>query len=161
MKNAHPVDEEHMAPAPVTHQSVEGCSTEQPSPMLGDTYEAADAYERAYAEWLKAYASQASRTWRIYFHQNDESAPTIQPSEKIGAIRHIFNGMRHFTFFPHTEVRIRWRPTSDWDAQFSDWVAVGSDLYRAIRKYRIDSSLAESNSTPVSATGVTTRPRAS
>jgi hypothetical protein len=164
MKDVHPVDEEHMAAVPGTNQSVKKCSTEQPNSILCHINETAYAYELAYAEWLKAYAHQFGRTCRICLRKNDESASAIEQNwqrKKIGVIQHVFNGMKHFAFFPHTEVQIRWKPMSDGDAIFNDWVAIGSDLYSAIRKYRIDSSLGESNSIPVDSPGVTARSRAS
>jgi len=148
MKPARVVDQMHMAPAPakIEQTTEQGCIRPHPAP--------ASAYEAAYAEWLESYSNQSSRTWRVW-SPNPEGEPVEEGEpieydcafDKTGVLRHIFNGLKHCTFSPLTEVRIHPRLASDWDALFSDWAAVGSDLYYAIRKYRISSSLVTPEST--------------
>ena len=56
-----------------------------------------------------------------------------------GTFSSLCHAWKSFAFFPHTKT-IKVSLPSDWDAIASDWAVVGSDLYQALQKYKMNSA---------------------
>jgi hypothetical protein len=135
IKRAHPDDkgpEEHMAIAQVEKPSAE--VKQSASSRLAEM-------EQAYERWLRNYVNQPGKTWGVYCPT--ENALVVRVFSGPEASGSVFNYMRgflkHYSFFPETPIPSSPRFVSDHEAVLNDWAMVGSDLYGAIQKYRMNS----------------------
>jgi hypothetical protein len=106
-------------------------------------------FERAYKHWFKHYLSSPDESWGIYRPSSGNLVLQVfVPVKHRGGFTNcILDGMKRFTFFPHTRIQTNnVEFASDWDALLNDWVMVGSDLYEAMRECKIASPRVNSDS---------------
>lgn len=99
--------------------------------------------EQAYEAWLRNYMNQPGRTWGVYRPAENEFVIRAfsAPADKGSIFGYVRDLMAHYAFFPRTPVLSHPRFLSDEDAVLNDWAIVGTDLYGAIRQYRMNSPL--------------------
>lgn len=91
--------------------------------------------------WFRENAGQ-TRNWGLYSVNNNSFVLRDfcrLGTEHGGAFSSLLRAWKTFVFFPHTGANEIFSPASDWDAVFSDWAIVGSDLYQTLQKYKINS----------------------
>jgi hypothetical protein len=143
---------EHMATAAehLEHHDTKAACSAPPTRSPKD-------WEVAYEGWYRWYVDQASaRVLGVYAPTGASLAVRFdnEAKETVGRRRGIRWLMKHFNFFPNTEVPSHRWFASDTDAILNDWAMIGSDLYGAVQQYKIESACVRTNS-EISGTAVT------
>ena len=97
--------------------------------------------EHSFEQWFGRCLKEP-RNWGVYEVKNNsfiirDFAWTATPQHP-GAFSSLCRAWKSFAFFPRTKI-IEVSLPSDFDAVSSDWAMVGSDLYQALQKYKMDS----------------------
>src|ERR1035438_1502781 len=117
----------NMAPAPSKKREMQSTPTNR--------------LELSFEQWFGQCLKQL-RNWGVYEIKNNsfvirDFAFVATPHH--GTFSNLCHAWKSFAFFPHTKT-IKVSLPSDWDAIASDWAVVGSDLYQALQKYKMNSA---------------------
>lgn len=127
--------------ASLSMQQLEKRGTETPSPLSRQSRDKlVPELESAYESWFASYVNQRGKCWGVYAPKGNAFAIKFaDKADKPNIVSYMRGLLIHFAFFPGTKAPRHARFTSDHDAMLNDWAMIGSDLYGAIRQYRIES----------------------
>jgi hypothetical protein len=96
--------------------------------------------EHSFERWF-GYCFEQPRNLGVYEVKNNSFVLRdlgLMATRHSGAFSNLCNAWKSFALFPRSTV-VEVSLPSDWDAISSDWAMVGSDLYQAIQRYKMNS----------------------